>query len=931
MPLVAVAVFLLAWIPAALHAAADKQKPIVNKYGAPVLDADGHRIKYDRKSLEAMARIGGSATNRSAAPAYTAAVTKPRGFMPAGGQTQLPFWQYATFGSGIGSSNIVIGPTPQNGAPEIIIGGNSRNDFGPDDFWQLIRYNSTTGNYDQVFVSRLYCQQDDCSYGGSIQRIGLANVTSTSNAQIVIMLNDGRIYLYDFASKTELGYFNTGISGLEGLSLTDLDGDGLAELIVTTSNDLFVFNNAGALLWQVQGAGGYDVVAGRMDNGASLKIAATNGKVVDAGTHAIVWNYAGGFGAPLKLAPFPGESYQQLISASSWEFIYSYDVGRQLPRWSIDVANDYIGAMAVADVDGGLPEVIAGEGQSGVVHVYDLNTQAEKWEAQAGYSGVNSIAAADVNGDATPELLWAAGYGDTGPDYLYVTRTTGGHDVEWQSIDLQGPFLGPAIGDLDGDGQPELVVCSSFSNSGYDSGRILVFDLATLTLRAISDPVVDDSAWTGVHDLKLRDVQGNGRMEIVIAADNFYDGAIEIYQFDSNNTFTRIWANATRPSNSPFNFTDVADLDNNGSRKVIGGANGYVFIYDYPSGVQSWQSVHLPGDATGLLVQDLNGDGNKEIAALVSTGDLYTWDGPTRQLRNLRQGTGGTLMSNGVSPAGLVLGDTSGVGHFLQWGNNSYTETFARQLGNTSLDGVNVLSDGWLWTGTGSAVNLRYPSTYDTVVWQGPMLGGAFGRFVATDIRNNQNRVFGSGEHTVTGFTYTVAGAPVLVSAVSRKIHGAAGPFDVTLPLSGSLGIECRTGGVNGPETLVLTFDSAVVSGHAAVTSGVGSVQGNPTFSGNQMTISLGGVTNAQWVTVTVTDVAGTTGPPLPGGNVTFGVLLGDVNSSHIVNASDVAQTKSRLGQTVDATNFRSDVNANGSINAGDLSIVKANLGTGLP
>jgi hypothetical protein len=44
-----------------------------------------------------------------------------------------------------------------------------------------------------------------------------------------------------------------------------------------------------------------------------------------------------------------------------------------------------------------------------------------------------------------------------------------------------------------------------------------------------------------------------------------------------------------------------------------------------------------------------------------------------------------------------------------------------------------------------------------------------------------------------------------------------------------------------------------------------------------------------------------------------------------------VAQTKSRLGQTVDATNFRSDVNANGTLNAGDVAIVKSNLGTGLP
>jgi hypothetical protein len=767
------AALLLICAPGFLNAAGPK-RPRVNKYGAPVVDAKGHHFIYDHKSLEAMA-------HKQAVPHHTqtrtgaSAVVKRRGFVPAGGQTQQPFWQYAVFGSGIGASNIVIGPLPASGPPEVVIGGNSRNDFGADDFWQVIRYNPTTTTYDTTFVSRLYCQQDDCSlYHGNIQRIALAHVTNASDQQIVVMLYDGRIYLYDLATKTELGFFDTGIGGLQGLSVTDLDGDGLAEVIVTTMDDLFVFTGSGQLIWQVAGAGGGDVVAGRMDNGASLKIAGTNGIVIDAATHGVVWNYTNGFGVALKLAPFPGESYQQLISATDWEFIYSYDVGRQLPRWSIDVANDYIGAMNVADVDGGLPEIIAGEGQSGVVHVYDLSTQAEKWEVQNGFSGANSIAVGDVDRDGTPELLWAAGYFDTGPDYLYVTSTIAPHNLKWQSIDLQGPFLGPAIGDLDGDGQPELVICSVFSNSGYDSGRILVFDLATLSLRAISDPVVDDLAWTGVHDLKLRDVDGNGRMEIVIGADHLYDGAIEVYRFDANNTFTRTWTNSTQPANSPFNFVDAADLDNNGMRKIVGGIYGdfetgvYVYAYDYPSGTQSWQSVNLANSTyvAGLIVEDLNGDGNKEIAALTDSGDLYTWDGPSRQLRNLRQGTNGTLLSDRATPAGLVLGDTSGVGHFLQWGTNSYTETFTRQL-STQCDplfgcfnGLNVTPDDSLWTGYSNSFNQRLSPSYDSVTWQGPSIGNGLGRFVATAVRNAQNCVFSSARQAAIGLTYGPAGTP---------------------------------------------------------------------------------------------------------------------------------------------------------------------------
>jgi hypothetical protein len=292
-----------------------------------------------------------------------------------------PFWQYAVFGGNIGSSDIVIAPASPNSPPEIIIGGYAYSGFAKtpqgystDNFWQVIRYNNVTGNYDQVFVSPMYQPVNGNSFV-DIARIGVAHVTSTSNWQIVVMLDDGRIYLYDLATKAELGYLDTGISGFRALSLTDINGDGLVELIVTDDYNLYVFDGAGQLLWQVPDAGGGDVVAGMMDNSASLKIATTSGKVIDAVTHAIVWNYQNGFGFRLKLAPFAGETYQQLIAAEPWDVVYSYDVGRQLPRWSISTFDN--DALAIADVDNdGVPEVIVGDGQWGSVHVYDLNTQS---------------------------------------------------------------------------------------------------------------------------------------------------------------------------------------------------------------------------------------------------------------------------------------------------------------------------------------------------------------------------------------------------------------------------------------------------------------------------------------------------------------------------------------------------------------------------
>jgi hypothetical protein len=170
-----------------------------------------------------------------------------------------------------------------------------------------------------------------------------------------------------------------------------------------------------------------------------------------------------------------------------------------------------------------------------------------------------------------------------------------------------------------------------------------------------------------------------------------------------------------------------------------------------------------------------------------------------------------------------------------------------------------------------------------------------------------------------------------LTDAVSRKTHGAAGTFDVELPLTGSVGIECRSGGAGGNHTFVFTFTNNVVSGNAAVTSGVGTVSGPPTFSGNTMTVNLTGVSDVQQITVTLSNVTDCFGSVLPDTAVTAAMLIGDTTANRTVNASDVAQVKGQAGVPVTTSNFREDVTVNGSINASDVGLVKANVGHSLP
>ena len=181
---------------------------------------------------------------------------------------------------------------------------------------------------------------------------------------------------------------------------------------------------------------------------------------------------------------------------------------------------------------------------------------------------------------------------------------------------------------------------------------------------------------------------------------------------------------------------------------------------------------------------------------------------------------------------------------------------------------------------------------------------------------------------------------PTVTSAVSRRMHGSAGTFDIDLPLTGTPGIECRTGGATNDYTMVVTFSgnvnvtgmpqAEVIAGTGCVGSGGVCNGGMVVVSGAVVTIPLTNVADDQTINVRLNGVNNALKSPATDFTFAMNILIGDTNGNGAVNATDVSQTKSRSGQSVDAGDFRSDVNANGTINAGDIAIVKSNVGTGL-
>jgi hypothetical protein len=170
-----------------------------------------------------------------------------------------------------------------------------------------------------------------------------------------------------------------------------------------------------------------------------------------------------------------------------------------------------------------------------------------------------------------------------------------------------------------------------------------------------------------------------------------------------------------------------------------------------------------------------------------------------------------------------------------------------------------------------------------------------------------------------------------LLGVASRKTHGST-DFDIDLPLSGTAGVECRSGGANSIFNLVYTFHRNVsVPGAATKTQG-NAIVGVPVLgpNANQVTVPLRSVTNAQHLIITLNGVQDTSGV-LNNLVARMDVLLGDINGNGVVNSTDTSLTQAESGKTVTTANFRTDVNANGAINSTDTSIVQSKSGTGLP
>ncbi|MEP7155823.1 MAG: choice-of-anchor Q domain-containing protein [Betaproteobacteria bacterium] len=239
-------------------------------------------------------------------------------------------------------------------------------------------------------------------------------------------------------------------------------------------------------------------------------------------------------------------------------------------------------------------------------------------------------------------------------------------------------------------------------------------------------------------------------------------------------------------------------------------------------------------------------------------------------------------------------------------------------------------------TGGASGNPVTFDSSTPAVCTSGGSNGATITGITSGNCTINANQDGDARYNAAPQATKTFAINPVPIAftgnVYSRKTHGSGvGVQDLPLvdaTINDSFTVEPRIS-ESGTHQIVFRFTSAVNSvGAVSVTDASSAAvgTGSASFSANDLVITVIGVADNSRVTVSATGVNGVL-------NVSRGVgfLVGDVTSSHSVNAADISAIKARAAPLVDGNNFRFDVNLSGSIDQADVNAAKARSARTIP
>ncbi len=400
-------------------------------------------------------------------------------------------------------------------------------------------------------------------------------------------------------------------------TFADVDGDGKDEIIIGTTGEsgtgygrptiLGAYRSTdGSALWERDTAAPINAAPGVADlngDGKLEVVVAVGGDAADLRHDGGVYAYDARTGNPL------------------WTF-HSRD---DLPNGTGDGYKDGVFATpAIGDVnhDGKL-EIAFGSWDR---WIYLLDCNGNKlWEYNNADTVWSSPAMADINHDGYLEIITGADISRPAVPGGYVYAFDRNGAVIFRNWVSAAVYSSPAIGDINGDGWPEIVVGSNKATEaapGDETGRVYVWDHNGQSLPGWPQQTAKS---TSVSSPALADLDGDGKQDIVIGSE---DGRLYAWRYSGQ-------ALSGWPS-QPFSYyvwssPTVADYDGDGQLEVLVSHGWSVYALNRTGQVEA--SFNTGYTIVGSpAIGDPDHDGKIEVVVGGSAygddshGYLYEWE-----------------------------------------------------------------------------------------------------------------------------------------------------------------------------------------------------------------------------------------------------------------------------------------------------------------
>lgn len=253
---------------------------------------------------------------------------------------------------------------------------------------------------------------------------------------------------------------------------------------------------------------------------------------------------------------------------------------------------------------------------SGRAHSARSYPELPGWPASMGitvnYAPGGGPATVDVDGDGRLEVF--AGSTD---QKLYGWRIDGTL-LPGFPITLSGMAQSsPAVGDVDGDGRPEILIVTV-------TGNAYCFHADGTAVAGW--PKHPGGSVTGFVSVVLKDVDGDGRLEIILPVGN------NLYVWRSDGTtlpgFPAYFASSYGPCATPA----VADIDGDGRPEIVLEGWEYLHVFHMDGTEAAGWPYHLPLSYEGFsysapVLVDFDADGTAEIIAAYNESGGGNWSG----------------------------------------------------------------------------------------------------------------------------------------------------------------------------------------------------------------------------------------------------------------------------------------------------------------